>query len=448
MNGVLRITPASLTITGGNTNAVYNATQLSTPAVTVVGLKGADSVSITGNASATNVGTYTDNLGAVATGGTSLGNYSIAYVNGVLRITPASLTITGGNTNTVYNATPQSSPSATVVGLKGADSITVTGYASATNIGTYTDNLGAVATGGTNLSNYSIAYVNGGLRISPAILTINGEVAINKAFDSTTQATVVTSNASLQGVVAGDAVALDTSNVAGVFTNSAAGVNKTVYVVGNTLSGASAGNYVLIPPTLIATITPSQQVAQSINTVTQSTNLVNTTSTSNPITSNLIATPTVSTGISANTSSGANGSDPLTNNNSSPASTGNNNTAPKSTPTNQASRVATITQTAVGSQVQAFSVGVVPTNSASIIGAQTLAPIKTPASTQDAADPVLGALPSFVPNTSSFRPKSASVAAKTPVIPSLLSLENVLPRAATQAADDGNLSASGNRSRW
>jgi hypothetical protein len=335
-----------------------------------------------------------------------------------------------------------------VVGLKGADSITVTGYASATNIGTYTDNLGAVATGGTNLSNYSIAYVNGGLRISPAILTINGEVAINKAFDSTTQATVVTSNASLQGVVAGDAVALDTSNVAGVFTNSAAGVNKTVYVVGNTLSGASAGNYVLIPPTLIATITPSQQVAQSINTVTQSTNLVNTTSTSNPITSNLIATPTVSTGISANTSSGANGSDPLNNNNSSPASTGNNNTAPKSTPTNQASRVATITQTAVGSQVQAFSVGVVPTNSASIIGAQTLAPIKTPASTQDAADPVLGALPSFVPNTSSFRPKSASVAAKTPVIPSLLSLENVLPRAATQAADDGNLSASGNRSRW
>ena len=444
------ITPAPLTITGGNTNAVYNAATHSTPAATVVGLKGADTVSLTGYASATNAGTYTDNLAAVAGGGTSLSNYSIAYVNGVLRITPASLTITGGNANTVYNATPQSSPSATVTGLLGGDSITVTGYARATNIGTYTDNLAAVAGGGTSLSNYSIAYVNGGLRISPAILTINGEVASNKAFDSTTQASVLTSNASLQGVVAGDAVALDTSSVAGVFTNSAAGVNKTVYVVGNTLTGASSGNYVLIPPTLSATITPSQQVAQNINTVSQSTNLVNAPASNNPITNNLISTPTGGTVTSSNTGSGTNSSDPSANNNSSPAATtpNNNNATPRSTTNNQASRVATITQTAVGSQIQAFSVGVVPTNSASVIGAQTIAPIKTPASSQDAADPVLSALPSFVPNTSSFRPKSASVAAKTPVIPSLLTLENVLPRAATQASDEGSLSASGNRSRW
>jgi hypothetical protein len=447
------LTPLTVTATSpSGLTQVYNASSAYTLGQTIAysvtpnsNLMGSLSYTL----SSANVGTQSVNMGGYYS---NQQGYQITYVNNInnITITPAPLMITGGNTNAVYNAATQSTPAATVVGLKGVDTVSVTGYASAINAGTYTDNLAAVAGGGTSLSNYSIAYVNGGLRISPAILTINGEVASSKTFDSTTQATVLTSNASLQGVVVGDAVALDTSSVAGVFTNSTAGVNKTVYVVGNTLTGTSAGNYVLIPPTLSATITPSQQVAQNINTVSQSTNLVNSPASNNSITNNLISTPTVSVVTSSNTSSGTNSSDPSTNNSSGPAATtpNNNNATPRPTTNNETSRVATITQTVVGSQIQAFSVGVVPSNSASVIGAQTIAPIRTPASSQDAADAVLSALPSFVPNTSSFRPKSASVAAKTPVIPSLLTLENVLPRAATQASDEGSLSASGNRSRW
>jgi hypothetical protein len=250
--------------------------------------------------------------------------------------------------------------------------------------------------------------------------------------------------ASLLGVIPGDTVNLNTSAASGLFSDSGLGNNKAVFITGNTISGASAGNYSLQPLLVTASILPTQQTVQSINAVS---NAVVLTSPSTPSSSIVPAAVQSTTTISSNVSN----SGTLSNDNSN--SNNNNNTPANSAsalqnPNNPANRGATITQVVVGSQVQAISIGVAPSITSNLIGAPTLAPIKTPTSAQDAADPVLNALPSFVPNTSSFRAKTASTSAKTPVIPSLLTLENTLPKAATQSTDDGNLSASGNRSRW
>jgi hypothetical protein len=165
------ITAKALTVTGSNTSRTYNGTsQSNSSSFTTSGLKGSDAVSaVSGQASGTNVGTYTDALSGAT--GTGLGNYTISYVNGSLQITPAALTVTGSSTSSVYSGASQSnSASFTTSGLKGSDAVSaVSGQASGTNVGTYTDALSGAT--GTGLGNYTISYVNGSLQITPAALT-------------------------------------------------------------------------------------------------------------------------------------------------------------------------------------------------------------------------------------------------------------------------------------
>ena len=61
--------------------------------------------------------------------------------------------------------------------------------------------------------------------------------------------TLDTTGATLAGVVAGDHVSLVTTNAQGVFDTKDVGTDKTVTVKGLTLSGADAGNYVVVQPT-------------------------------------------------------------------------------------------------------------------------------------------------------------------------------------------------------
>ena len=57
------------------------------------------------------------------------------------------------------------------------------------------------------------------------------------------------------GSVAGDDVALDTTNAMGTFDSPDIGTGKTVTISGLTLTGADAGNYDLVQPTTTADIT-------------------------------------------------------------------------------------------------------------------------------------------------------------------------------------------------
>ncbi|MBL8418211.1 MAG: autotransporter-associated beta strand repeat-containing protein, partial [Dechloromonas sp.] len=173
--GNLTVNPAPLTITGNSTTSQYTANAQAN-GYTVSGLLTGNGDSVTGVstlASRTNVGTTNDNLTSAT--GTGLSNYTIGYVNGSLTITPAPLTITGNTTSSVYTAAAQTN-GFTTAGLLGSDSVTsVATLASGTSVGTYADNLTSAT--GTGLSNYTIGYVNGGLTITPAPLTIKADNA-------------------------------------------------------------------------------------------------------------------------------------------------------------------------------------------------------------------------------------------------------------------------------
>jgi hypothetical protein len=160
-------------VTGNTTNSVYTAAA-QTNGFTTSGLLGSDSVTgVSGLATRTDVGTTADTLSAAT--GTGLGNYSISYINGSLTITPASLTVTGNATNSVYTAAAQTN-GFTTSGLLGSDSVTgVSGLATRTDVGSTADNLSGAT--GTGLANYIIGYTNGSLTITPASLTITANNA-------------------------------------------------------------------------------------------------------------------------------------------------------------------------------------------------------------------------------------------------------------------------------
>ncbi|MDG2531333.1 MBG domain-containing protein [Caulobacter endophyticus] len=175
VNGSLTINPKALTITGTIAGGVYTGSQ-KTHTVVVNGLVGRDTVtSVEGIATATNVGTYLDNLSGAT--GSGLSNYNITYVNGSLAITPKALTVTGNTGSSIYTGGAQTN-GFTTSGLVGSDTVTsVAGLGGGTNVGSYADSLSGAT--GSGLSNYAITYVNGGLSITPKALTITGDSASN-----------------------------------------------------------------------------------------------------------------------------------------------------------------------------------------------------------------------------------------------------------------------------
>jgi filamentous hemagglutinin family protein len=93
--------------------------------------------------------------------------------------------------------------------------------------------------------------------ITPKPITVSGITADDKVYDGTTVATLTTLGATLNGVISGDAVALDALGYGASFGNRNVGAGKAVTVTGLTLEGADAGNYSFSQPTgLTANITP------------------------------------------------------------------------------------------------------------------------------------------------------------------------------------------------
>ncbi|MGB9495649.1 MAG: MBG domain-containing protein, partial [Azonexus sp.] len=231
VNGNLTITPAPLTITGDTTSSLYTS-NLQTNTFTTSGLLGSDTVtSVATLASGTNVGTYADTLTSAS--GSGLSNYTIGYVNGSLSIAPATLTITGDTTNSVYTSNVQTNTFSTT-GLLGSDTVTsVATLASGTNVGTYADTLTSAS--GSGLSNYTIGYVNGSLSITPAALVITADDASRPVNTSNPQFT-----ATYAGFVGGETPAVLNGVLA--FSTPATLISP-VGIYSITPYGQSSGNY-------------------------------------------------------------------------------------------------------------------------------------------------------------------------------------------------------------
>jgi len=201
-----------------------------------------------------NVGTYAADLYSDQQG------YDISYVNATLTLTPATLTVTA---NTAGKAYGQANPvlSGTITGFVSGDTLAsaTTGYETYATAATATSNVGtyAITAAGLTADNgnylFSFAASNAtAFSITPATLTVTGEVAASRIYNGTTDTTL--SGGTLAGMVSGDTVTL---TQAGHFTTPDAGTGVPVAAT-DTLVGAGAGNYVLAEPTdIVANITPA-----------------------------------------------------------------------------------------------------------------------------------------------------------------------------------------------
>ena len=260
------ITPASLSVAAADQSKVYGTTaNLGTTGFTTAGLLGSDSVSGVTLASAGAASTAGVNggtpyaLNASAAAGTGLSNYTITYVAGGLTVTPATLSVVATDQSKVYGTTANLGTTGfTTSGLLGSDSVSGVTLASAGAASTADVNggtpyaLNASAATGSGLSNYTITYVAGGLTVTPASLSVTGEIAHNKAFDFTATASVT--GGVLSGLLNGDVVTLSSANAHFASTEVGTAIAiTTAYGI----SGADAGNYTLVQPTgLTADITP------------------------------------------------------------------------------------------------------------------------------------------------------------------------------------------------
>jgi len=109
-------------------------------------------------------------------------------------------------------------------------------YASDRNTGTYAPALWSDQLG------YDIHITGGNLTITPATITVSGITANNRMYDGTSAATLNTLVATLFGKFGTDDLQI---SAAGAFADANAGQGKTVTISGLTLTGTSAGNYVL-----------------------------------------------------------------------------------------------------------------------------------------------------------------------------------------------------------
>jgi YVTN family beta-propeller protein len=175
-NGTLVVTQTPLTITANNATKVYGA---SLPAFTAgyTGFVNGDTAASLGGTlsfatpatAASPVGSY-----AITPSGVTSANYTINYANGTLNVTPASLTVTANSVSKVYGvAVPTLGFSASgFVNGDNAASLTTqpmlsTTAMAASGVGNY-----PISISGAMDPNYSIAYVQGILTVTPAALTV------------------------------------------------------------------------------------------------------------------------------------------------------------------------------------------------------------------------------------------------------------------------------------
>lgn len=238
VNGVLSIGKALVTVTANDASRLYGGANPAFSASYAGFINGDTSSVLTSPVTFTTkavtnspVGTY-----AIVPGGAAAANYNFAYVNGILTIKPADLTITANDASRLYgSANPAFS--ATYNGLVAGDTpADITGLAFTTTA-TASSSVGSYSIQPVNAAdaNYKIHFVNGALTVKPAPLTVTANNA-TRVYGAADPAFGV----SYSGLVLNDTAA----DIGGVTVTSNASVNSPV---GNsytlTPSGGNDANY-------------------------------------------------------------------------------------------------------------------------------------------------------------------------------------------------------------
>jgi hypothetical protein len=263
--GTLTVTPAPLTITADNLSRVYGSAN-PTLTASYSGFVNGDNFSVVSGLTLSTTATTASPAGSypITASGASAANYSISYANGTLTVTTAPLAVSADNLSKVYgsdNPTLTASYSGFVHGdtadsLSGTLNLSTTAT-SGSGVGTY-----PITAGGTLGSpNYTIAYVNGNLTVTPAPLTITADDQAKVAGDP-----VPTLTASYAGFVNGDdPSSLSTPVSLSTYTGDTAGAYRIVP------SGATAANYSITFVNGTLTVSPAAATALQISAPTTAT---------------------------------------------------------------------------------------------------------------------------------------------------------------------------------
>jgi mucin-19 len=263
--GALAVSPAALSVTANNRAKVYGQTAtFSGTEFTTGGLANGDTVtsvtlSSAGAVASSAIGGSAYAIVPSAASGSGLANYTISYVNGLLTISPAGLTVTANNRAKTYGQTVVFAGTEFVAaGLLNGDtvaSVTLTSSgspASAVVAGSPYNIVPSVATG-SGLANYTISYNSGTLTVSPAPLSITANnqsktYGQSIAFGETAFAAIgLLNNDSVNGVT-----------LTSVGAGAAATVSGSPYSVSvSVATGSGLGNYSIVYVNASLTVNPA-----------------------------------------------------------------------------------------------------------------------------------------------------------------------------------------------
>ena len=180
------VTPAILTVTANNSTRMFSGHN-GALTYTITGFVGSDTQasSVTGAPTVVTTATESSPVGSypivIGLGSLAATNYSFAFVNGTLTVTPATLTVTPNNTSRVYGQPNPPLTTAITGFLNGDTPAVVSGAAAVSTTATAASPVGAypiTATQGTLAAkNYSFAFANGTLTVSKATLTVTANHA-------------------------------------------------------------------------------------------------------------------------------------------------------------------------------------------------------------------------------------------------------------------------------
>jgi filamentous hemagglutinin family protein len=257
LTGALAITAAPLTVTYTGVNRVYDTTTGAT-VTTSDNRLGSDVLTINRSAAFTTKDVAdgkTVNVTGVSLGGTDAGNYTVAATGATTaNITPATLTVGYTGVNRIYDTTTGATVTTSDDRL-GSDVLTINRSAAFTTKDVAdgkTVNVTGVSLTGTDAGNYTVAATGATTaNITPATLAVT-YTGVNRIYDTTTGATVTTSDDRLGSDVL-------TINRSASFTTKDVAYGKTVNVTGVSLGGTDAGNYTVAATTgtTTADITPA-----------------------------------------------------------------------------------------------------------------------------------------------------------------------------------------------
>jgi hypothetical protein len=198
-------------------------------------------------------------------------NYRLAGGTDWVDITPATLTVTGTTApDKVYDGTTATALSgATLAGVRGSDGVTLgndtAGTFATQNVGNGIDVATAMTISGADADNYTLTQPTTLVAdITPKPIAVTA-IGTDRTYDGATADQVTLAS---NGIVSGDSVGF--ADTAATFATPTVGNDKPVTVSGISLTGPSAGNYMLTADvaTTAANITPSDGAQQTAVAVT------------------------------------------------------------------------------------------------------------------------------------------------------------------------------------